>query len=400
MSVPPPMDMQMMRGGPPPSGHMWKPEGGGGGGSMNPNGMRGSGGPNGGGAYGMQSMGNTFMGSKPPQFEEEPMGKFSMGSQQTSDDLMWHDPNGELKKWQRDTGVSAWGDPDKAALRPIQNWLVAENDEEDLEAALQRCPVPQKRNEPIPPTAATDENAIQASSSSAPPFNPRLPPIPSGKRQIVVTGWGDLPDNDPNNPNKADVVGDKWGEGGQGDSAWYGGGSFSAEGQAPWSSGDTAVGGAMNLSRMLGGGGNQQNTEAIADQLRLAVEKGYLEMEVLTQQHLPAQVLAQMNNLLAKIPALDQAENNLREFVNSVRPAGVEVDESNPTSWMDEVQSVEYNRLIIDLTTVKIEVMDLSKKMQNTLKVLREEGQLPEAAPVPPAAGESTHDNYQYSFLG
>lgn len=29
------------------------------------------------------------------------------------DDLMWHDPNGDLKKWQRDTGVSLWGDPEK-----------------------------------------------------------------------------------------------------------------------------------------------------------------------------------------------------------------------------------------------------------------------------------------------
>ena len=27
---------------------------------------------------------------------------------------MWHDPNGDLKKWQRDTGVSVWGDPDRA----------------------------------------------------------------------------------------------------------------------------------------------------------------------------------------------------------------------------------------------------------------------------------------------
>ena len=32
--------------------------------------------------------------------------------------------------------------------------------------------------------------------------NPRLPPIPAGKKTIVVTGWGELPENDPNNPNK------------------------------------------------------------------------------------------------------------------------------------------------------------------------------------------------------
>lgn len=31
--------------------------------------------------------------------------------------------------------LQAWGDPDKAALRPIQNWLVPENEEEDLEVS-------------------------------------------------------------------------------------------------------------------------------------------------------------------------------------------------------------------------------------------------------------------------
>lgn len=75
-----------------------------------------------------------------------------------ADDLMWHDPNGDLKKWQRDTGVSLWGDPEKCSEpppisdrcpvsdeRPIRNWLVPEGEEEDLEAALSKCPVPQKR---------------------------------------------------------------------------------------------------------------------------------------------------------------------------------------------------------------------------------------------------------------
>lgn len=44
----------------------------------------------------------------PPNF---PMGTFQPNVQ--SDDSMWQDPNGELRKWQRDTGTGAWGDPAK-----------------------------------------------------------------------------------------------------------------------------------------------------------------------------------------------------------------------------------------------------------------------------------------------
>lgn len=26
---------------------------------------------------------------------------------------MWQDPDGDMRKWQRDTGVAVWGDPEK-----------------------------------------------------------------------------------------------------------------------------------------------------------------------------------------------------------------------------------------------------------------------------------------------
>lgn len=29
------------------------------------------------------------------------------------EDSMWQDPNGDVRKWQRDTGTAIWGDPDK-----------------------------------------------------------------------------------------------------------------------------------------------------------------------------------------------------------------------------------------------------------------------------------------------
>jgi hypothetical protein len=37
-------------------------------------------------------------------------------------DLIWHDPNGDLRKWQRDTGTAAWGDPAKQSGQQIKRW--------------------------------------------------------------------------------------------------------------------------------------------------------------------------------------------------------------------------------------------------------------------------------------
>ena len=75
----------------PPTANLWKQD------QMGaPNGMRPA-------AYGQ--MAPFGMPSKP-----QGPGQFPIAG---ADDLMWHDPNGDLKKWQRDTGVSFWGDPEK-----------------------------------------------------------------------------------------------------------------------------------------------------------------------------------------------------------------------------------------------------------------------------------------------
>ncbi|KHJ94883.1 hypothetical protein OESDEN_05186 [Oesophagostomum dentatum] len=100
MSVPPPIDLPLsgMSGmrpmAPPNAAGTWKPEIG-----VAPNGIRG---PT---AFG-QMAAPLIMSGKPQAAPNQ----FPIGG---VDDLMWHDPNGDLKKWQRDTGVSLWGDPEK-----------------------------------------------------------------------------------------------------------------------------------------------------------------------------------------------------------------------------------------------------------------------------------------------
>ena len=75
--------------------------------------------------------------------------------------------------------------------------------------------------------------------------------------------------------------------------------------------------------------------------------------------------------------------------VDSVRPEG-ETDGGSPQRWMNEVQKVEYDRLIISVTTAKIEVTNLSKKI-NTFCAESGMGSVPQEG----ARG----DGYRYPFI-
>ncbi|PIO76958.1 hypothetical protein TELCIR_00950 [Teladorsagia circumcincta] len=360
MSVPPPIDLPlsgmsgMRQMAPPNAAGTWKPEIG-----VAPNGIRGP------AAFG-QMAAPLIMSGKPQAAPSQ----FPIGG---VDDLMWHDPNGDLKKWQRDTGVSLWDE------RPVRLWMIGEGEEEDLEVALMKCPVPQKK--------------VDGSNEDG---SARLPfPIPS-KRPIVVTGWGELPENDPNNPIKHDEAqpgSGKWGDlpshsQHATDSPWF---LPSQQQPQPFAPEAPAWGQPNTAAAPMPPGPSQPHTQAVADQLKYAVDKGYLDMSVLQQMNLPPHVLQHMNKMLALIPALECCEAELKMLVDSVRPDG-EVDGNSPQRWMNDVQKVEYNRLIIEVTTVKIEVAELSKKIQ---RGLADAGMSSGSAAV---EGLSS-DAYHYSFL-
>ena len=94
----------------------------------------------------------------------------------------------------------------------------------------------------------------------------------------------------------------------------------------------------------------------LADQLKYASEKGYLDISYLNLSHpLPAPVCALINTLLSKIPLLESAQAELKQLVSqlsnenpieeeiqidSVRPEG-ETGDHSPQRWMNDVQKVE-----------------------------------------------------------
>uniref|UniRef100_A0A1I7TZD4 M_domain domain-containing protein n=1 Tax=Caenorhabditis tropicalis TaxID=1561998 RepID=A0A1I7TZD4_9PELO len=382
VSVPPPMDMHMGGGmggmrnmGAPTGGHgSWKNNNGGGSGRHGQGSYNSRGGMGHSGSQGGQNMwnsgGNGSSGSSMQQYSDTQSytsSSFTIGG--ASDDLtlsVWHDPNGELKKWQRDTGVSHWGDPDKQSERAINLWTVAEGADEDLETALNRCPVPQKKGDD----------------------NQRFPfPIPP-KRPIVVTGWGELPENDPNNPNKSESTifdeNNRFADVPTEHNPWYLPNSTFLNDN---STGSWVQGGTIPINEP---GSNPQI--AVAGMLKNAVDKGYLDPSVTMLANLPPIILKYVNMLLIKIPALESVENELKQIVESSLPdETTEVDIQNPQKYMNDSQKLEHNRLIIEVTTAKIEVQDYSKKVNRALM---------EAGIVQPQqAAPTTSEDYHYSFL-
>ncbi|EFP04087.1 CRE-AIN-1 protein [Caenorhabditis remanei] len=395
VSVPPPMDMHMGGGmggmrnmGAPNGGHgSWKNNNSGGGngghgGQRNYN-NRGGMGHNGGGNQGGNNMWNNAGGNGGGNGGnmQQYMGDQSYNNASSfpiggaSDDLtlsVWHDPNGELKKWQRDTGVSYWGDPEKQTERTINLWIVAEGADEDLESALNRCPVPQKKGED----------------------NQRFPfPVPA-KRPIVVTGWGELPENDPNNPTKSESTifdeNNRWNDVPTEQNPWYLPNHNATTFSSDNTTGSWVQGGTIPLNEP---GSNQV---AVAEMLKNAVDKGYLDQSVPMLANLPPTVLQYVNMLLVKIPALESVDNELKQIVDASKPDDTtEIDPQNPSKYMNDSQKLEYNRLIIEVTTAKIEVQDYSKKVNRALVeagiVQPQEQRAPAAVP--------TSEEYHYSFL-
>ncbi|CAI5455134.1 unnamed protein product [Caenorhabditis angaria] len=376
VSVPPPMDMggpmggMRQMGGPMGGGgQMWNKSAGNAGGQGAQSGGRHQYQQRGGMNHGNQGGGGNMWngGNQGDNFN------YAFPSTDPSPDdftlTVWHDPNGELKKWQRDTGVSLWGDPEEQDNRKIRYWTVPEGEEEDLETALARCPVPQKK-----------VGKIDADGT-------RVPFPVANRRFVIVTGWGDLPENDPNNPQKNDEN-SPWPDLPTAENPWYqpnrANAQFNSDLTGSWVQGGTISLDEPPLSESY-------TQLALAEMLKYAVDQGYLDISVTMSQNLPPSILKNVNALLLKIPALESVESELKQLVDSVRPAGEE-DKQNPQRFMNDVQKVEHNRLIINVTTAKIEVQDLSKKIQRALI---------EAGIINPQDRNvaTKSEDYHYSFL-
>ncbi|KAF1769390.1 hypothetical protein GCK72_001207 [Caenorhabditis remanei] len=150
------------------------------------------------------------------------------------------------------------------------------------------------------------------------------------------------------------------------------------------------------LSMMTAGGGPMSadvdgSQSKLAENLKLAVEKGHLDISLLSLPHIPPNVLDLLTEILTVIPRLDNYEDELKKLGDN-RPSNSEEGTSQgeqETTWMNKDQKNEHEKAVIGVVTAKIEVTQLSKKITEALV---EAGLIP--APPPQLISNPNHHHH------
>ncbi|CAI2321612.1 unnamed protein product [Caenorhabditis sp. 36 PRJEB53466] len=143
---------------------------------------------------------------------------------------------------------------------------------------------------------------------------------------------------------------------------------------------------------VMGGHGNDEegSQKKLADSLKLAVEKGHLDISLLSLPHIPPNVLDLLTEILSVIPRLDGYEDELKKLVDS-RPSTFD-EKDDPETWMNKEQKNEHDKTVIGVVTSKIEVTQLSKKITEALV----EAGLIAQSPQTPDSGASSHHHHHH----
>ncbi|VIP00077.1 Uncharacterized protein BM_BM2020 [Brugia malayi] len=279
-----------------------------------------------------------------PQFAQKfvncssPSNTFNSYSQvSTSDSFMgdnavWQDPEGEVRKWQRDIGTVAWGDPEKQQ-KEIKRWIIPvgkECDNSDNESGI-RVIVPLGWDDL--PSKSSNNNAAPISTNSLPAWPAKSAQaiavmVSSGtvKSTTIPTLWEILSEHQPSSLENG------------------------------WIPPDGMGNATMSAS-----------TQQIVEQLRQAVAKGLINVSLLSKP-LPNEALSEMRTLLSRIPVLEQAENDLARLMNTVKINNDPGDENGKmntaTYLMTSEQRSEYSRLIIEIAATKTEISTIRERIR------------------------------------
>ncbi|KHN83242.1 hypothetical protein Tcan_14863 [Toxocara canis] len=284
------------------------------------------------------------------------------------EDSMWQDPNGDVRKWQRDTGTAIWGDPDKQPTE-IHRWLVP----------------PGAEYESTGETKAGDDSDSPQDSKSESTSN-------KTGRVIVPMGWGDVPPAGPSMksansssnvvsssgsatpwPNHTSVVNHSqtnaagWDGRGVALKGVMSGSGWDGVGEAQWAA--RTLGGASSPTVNSPDAGMPIATQLIADQLRTAVSKGLIDFSLLSKP-LPHETLSLINTLLLRLPVLDQTEHELANLLATVKlNAGGDAalcGTTSPTALMNAEQRAEHDRLVIEIAATKTDIAAIREKIHAT----------------------------------
>uniref|UniRef100_A0A7E4VKX6 Protein Gawky n=1 Tax=Panagrellus redivivus TaxID=6233 RepID=A0A7E4VKX6_PANRE len=286
---------------------------------------------------------------------------FAMGTfqpQVQNDDSMWQDPNGDLRKWQRDTGTALWGDPAKQNSSEIRRWIQPPNDE-DAENLHHPDPLREGKDELEsgwgPPPAPPGQKSQPVAAAPQPPVQP------------IGGGWSDGPRGPPpSNFGMAPGSNSFVHVPPHANNGWSA--APAAPAQAAPAADWTRAGPPPFAAPPLGGFDFQvpvqhttNDTEAskIATKLRLAVSKNLLDMNLLnssgalTNHHLATSTLNLLNTMLNHVAHVEHLEARKESIA------------------MDPSRKMEVDRINAEMAEVKAELDQYRDKIHNALSAPR-----------------------------
>lgn len=276
--------------------------------------------------------------------------------QEMNNDMMWHDPNPKQKKVQRDTGTAIWGDPSQQPVE-IKRWKDAEVD--DYSHIQSAIPSGGDWNIiAISSNGSTVCTGVNGAIMGGPGIGHATSSCCSATGTNVstptTTGNGPWPDGSHPEPSSSGHQ-ERWQ---QQPSAW--GDKVSG----PPSVGGIGMHGLLDNAVIrpdIGSGGIAGTapytslTQQIADRIRIAVNKGLIDVSMLNRP-LPQSALVILNALLQKFPKLEQAQQEYQQVMRAM---------SSPA------QKVESERLAVEINGLQNEIVQLRNSINEQLLKVR-----------------------------
>ena len=272
-----------------------------------------------------------------------------------NNDMMWHDPNPKQKKVQRDTGTSVWGDPNAQQVE-IRRWKDAEQEDYShvpcaaptggdwTNIPVSSGPVSTNTSSPATATGWTDSQSVHAVNT----INDGTDRWGNSQKAI---GWGE--------PVKA-VTDIQQGQNSE----------LPLSGSTGSSTVDNSILESIRPSENSGLG-HSALTQQIADQLRIAVNKGLIDVSLMKLQ-LPQAALIILNSILQKSQKWEQAQQEYAQLMRNM---------SNSST--NAAQKLEAERLAVEVQTLQNETMQLKSNLNDILMKVRPQMSVNGILPMP-----------------
>uniref|UniRef100_A0A914DZD5 Uncharacterized protein n=1 Tax=Acrobeloides nanus TaxID=290746 RepID=A0A914DZD5_9BILA len=322
---------------------------------------------------------------------------FSIGSftpQQepaVNEDAFWHDPNGDMRKWQRDTGTAIWGDASKQSMQKICRWTQAPDPEE--EKHVETVALKDENGTPINP--AWPELPSMTTTNPPPSVQSVVPQSNLMNQRPTSDGWmnpgnGFMGQNnqnmwpEQNRPLNGMSTNNFSGHMGQANGGIY---TPVQNGMNDWARPPSTI-----ANSMFGQNGNDEHfalsgmkpqnepiVQKFADALRTAVAKGLLDMNILynfsassANGQLPTNIIYYIHHILGRVENLEQANQKAEILKHSTNTA----------------QRNEYERLLLEIIAIKAEIAEICEKINGVIstKALAN-------MPPPPKPSNITNNN-------